>query len=162
MPHCWKSHVAAQVQVGMCAQGRFESVCAFAQSDLSLSFQPEETLDPWLPNWAPIKDSDKTAWKRRLIIVFVGGTCQLVPFARYWLVLYPCKAHTIGTLYCPVGCWYIVVNSKSIDLLSCKPRVTMTSCFVYKVIRDLESIDQFCIYPIRRVGLIHKWSVDSR
>ena len=28
------------------------------------------------------------------------------------------------------------------DLLSCQPRVTVTSCFVYTVIRDLETIDQ--------------------
>ena len=36
------------------------------------------------------------------------------------------------------------------------------SCFVYKVIRDLQSIDDVCINPIRRIGLIHKWSADSR
>ena len=30
-------------------------------------------------------------------------------------------------------------------LLSCQPRVTVTSCFVYKVIRDLESVDHLCI-----------------
>ena len=39
-------------------------------------------------------------------------------------------------------------------LLSCHSRVTVTSCFVYKVIRDLESIDQLCrdlcINPIRK------------
>ena len=29
----------------------------------------------------------------------------------------------------------------------------MTLCFVYKVIRDLESIDHLCINPIRRIGL---------
>ena len=40
-------------------------------------------------------------------------------------------------------------------LLSCQPRVTVASCFVYKVIRDLESIDHLCINPIRRIGLIH-------
>ena len=40
-------------------------------------------------------------------------------------------------------------------LLSCQPRVTVTSCFVYKVIRDLESIDHLCINPIHRIGLIH-------
>ena len=40
-------------------------------------------------------------------------------------------------------------------LLSCQPRVRVTSCFVYKVIRDLESIDHSCINPIRRIGLIH-------
>ena len=36
------------------------------------------------------------------------------------------------------------------------------SCFVYKVIRDLESIDHLCINPILRIGLIHKCSIDSR
>ena len=41
-------------------------------------------------------------------------------------------------------------------LLSCQPRVTVTSYFVYKVIRDLESIDHLCINPIGRIGLIHK------
>ena len=40
-------------------------------------------------------------------------------------------------------------------LLSCQPRVTVTSCFVFKVIRDLELIDHLCINPIRRIGLIH-------
>ena len=41
-------------------------------------------------------------------------------------------------------------------VLSYQPRVTVTSCFVYKTIRDLESIDHLCINPIRRIGLIHK------
>ena len=41
------------------------------------------------------------------------------------------------------------------EILSCQPRVTVTSCFVYKAIRDLESIDHLCINPIRRIGLIH-------
>ena len=41
-------------------------------------------------------------------------------------------------------------------LLSCQPRLTETSCFVYKVIRDLKSIDHLCINPILRIGLIHK------
>ena len=41
-------------------------------------------------------------------------------------------------------------------VLSCQPRVTVTSCFVYKVIRNLELIDHGCINPIRRLGLIHK------
>ena len=36
-------------------------------------------------------------------------------------------------------------------LLSCQPRVTVTSCFVYKVIRDQESIDRLCMNPIRRI-----------
>ena len=42
------------------------------------------------------------------------------------------------------------------NILSCQPGVTVTSCFVYKVIRDLESIDHLCINPICRIGLIHK------
>ena len=41
-------------------------------------------------------------------------------------------------------------------LLSCQPRVTVTSCFVYRVTRDLKSIDHLCINPIQRIGLIHK------
>ena len=43
-----------------------------------------------------------------------------------------------------------------LDVLSCQPRVTVTSCFVYKVIRDLESTDHLCINPILWIGLIHK------
>ena len=42
------------------------------------------------------------------------------------------------------------------ELLSCLPRVTVTSCVVYNVIRDLESIDHLCINPILWIGLIHK------
>ena len=38
----------------------------------------------------------------------------------------------------------------------------MTTCFVHKVIRDLESLDHLFINPIRRIGLIYKWSLDSR
>ena len=33
-------------------------------------------------------------------------------------------------------------------VVSCQTRVTVTSCFVYKNIRDLESIDHFSINPI--------------
>ena len=46
-------------------------------------------------------------------------------------------------------------------VLSYQPRVTVTPCFIYKVIRDLESIDHLCINPIRRIGLIHELSFDS-
>ena len=46
------------------------------------------------------------------------------------------------------------VNTTSFHLLlSCQHRVTVMSCFVYKVSRDLESIDHLCINPIL------KWSV---
>ena len=47
-------------------------------------------------------------------------------------------------------------------LLFCQPRVTVTSCFVYKTIWDLESIDHLSINPIRRIGLIHRRPFDSR
>ena len=40
-------------------------------------------------------------------------------------------------------------------LLPCQPRMTVTSHFVYKVIRDLESIDHLFINPIHRIGLIY-------
>ena len=49
----------------------------------------------------------------------------------------------------------------SIFTLSYQPKVTVTSCFVYKVIRDIESIDHLCINPILWIGLIYKWSIDS-
>ena len=52
--------------------------------------------------------------------------------------------------------WLIELRS---TVLFCQPRVTMTTCFV---IRDLESIDHLFINPIRRIGLIHKRSLDSR
>ena len=57
---------------------------------------------------------------------------------------------------------YIDLREKMIKLkserevLSCQPKVTVTSYFVYTVIRDLESIDHLCINPICRIGLIHK------
>ena len=39
-------------------------------------------------------------------------------------------------------------KSWSEKLLSSQPRVTVTSCFAYKVIEDLESIDSLCINSI--------------
>ena len=42
---------------------------------------------------------------------------------------------------------------KCFQILSCQPRVTVTSCFVYKVIRDLYSLDHVFISPILRIGL---------
>ena len=43
----------------MCIERRFKSVCASSQSDQSLSFRPEETLDPWL-HIERLSDSDQT------------------------------------------------------------------------------------------------------
>ena len=72
----------------------------------------------------------------------------------------------------------IIYLSNQKLLLSCQQLVTVTSCFVYKVIRVLrsidhlcinpyhrirvlESIDHLCINPIYRIGLIHKLFIDS-
>ena len=44
----------------------------------------------------------------------------------------------------------------SFKILSCHPRVIVTSPFAYKVISDLESIDHLCSNHIRRIGLLHK------
>ena len=54
----------------------------------------------------------------------------------------------------------LINKSFPVQLPSCQPRVTVTSCFVYKTIRDLKSIEHLCINPIRRIGLIHEWSID--
>ena len=45
-------------------------------------------------------------------------------------------------------------QNDSKPILSYQPRVPVTSCFVYTVIRDLESIDVY--HPIRWIGLVHK------
>ena len=51
---------------------------------------------------------------------------------------------------------YIVEVRQSIRLLSCQPRETVTSFFVYKVSMGLSSLEHMCISPISRIGLIHK------
>ena len=77
------------------------------------------------------------------------------------------SAYVIETVICCQNSrFYGVMKSplkivRNWKLLSCPPRVTVASCFVYKVIRDVESIDHLCINPIRGIGLIHKWSIDS-
>ena len=57
---------------------------------------------------------------------------------------------------------FIYLERLSFNLLSCQPRVTVTTCFFYKVLRGLESIDHLCINPILWIGLIYKCSLDSR
>ena len=54
------------------------------QSDKSLSFPPEETLDPGLPIERASK-TDQTGQMHRLILAFDVYTCQLVPLARHQL-----------------------------------------------------------------------------
>ena len=82
-----------------------------------------------------------------------------------------CRGSSNSTLVKMSNCWkshaaaHILYYYKSLDgkqyihttlILSCQPRVTVVSCFAYKVIMDLSSIDHLCINPIRRIGLIHK------
>ena len=43
------------VQIGMCVQRRFETVCASTQSSQSPSFPHGETMDPWLHIEGPSK-----------------------------------------------------------------------------------------------------------
>ena len=49
----------------------------------------------------------------------------------------------------------LILSTYRLKVLSCQPRVTVTSCFVYKVTRDLESIVHLHINPICRIELIH-------
>ena len=58
-------------------------------------------------------------------------------------------------------CFFHYYYQNHCTLLSCLPRVTVTSCFVDKVIRDFLWIDHLCSNPICRIGLIHKWSIGS-
>ena len=57
-------------------QQRFKSDCASTLSGQSLSFSPEDMLDPWLP-------INRLIWMYRLIIGFDGRICQLVPYALH-------------------------------------------------------------------------------
>ena len=47
--------IQRKVQVGMCIQRKFKSVCASTQANQSLPFQHEETLNPWLSIECPSK-----------------------------------------------------------------------------------------------------------
>ena len=63
-----------------------------------------------------------------------------------------------GSLVHAFYTWNILetINRAGKMILSCKPRVPVTTGFVYKGNRDLESIDHLCIKLILRIGLIHK------
>ena len=66
----------------------------------------------------------------------------LHPGTGDWAVARP----THGQFHIKIGktVWIICFITWEM-LLSCQPIVTVTSCFVYKVIRDLESIDHLFI-----------------
>ena len=51
---------------------------------------------------------------------------------------------------------YLYNNRNRVLVLSCQPKVTMTSYSVFEVIRDLKSINHPRIDPILRIGPIHK------
>ena len=70
--------------------------------------------------------------------------------------------NTLALFFFDTNITNVHVININVCVLSCQPRVTVTSCLVYKVIRDLESIDHLCINPIRMIGFIHKRSIDSR
>ena len=111
---------------------------------------------------APSKDSDQNL--PRLICFLLGN----VPFCRFcnglshnFFIISSCNLEPGMTSYRNLMKGYaerldLDNVKKVIYLLSCQPRVTVMSCSVYKVIRDLESIDRLCINPILRIGLIHK------
>ena len=68
----------------------YNLACAYSedsnqQSNHRFSFPHEETLDPWLPIEHPSK-TDQTVHLGRLIRVFDGHTCQLVPSAGHLLI----------------------------------------------------------------------------
>ena len=78
-----------------------------------------------------------------------------------WNILYVCRwTNSLTTPW--ISFFQCLWKYECQLLLSCQPRVTVMSCFVYKVIRDLELINHLCINPIHRIGLIHKWFIDSR
>ena len=69
-------NLSRNVRTDICAKRRFRSACAFAQADHNLHWA--HFLKPWLQGFlhTDSKDSDQTAWMRRLIWVFVGRICQ--------------------------------------------------------------------------------------
>ena len=75
-------------------------------------------------------------------IMFYCERCSIVYLCLYRL----CQSENVA--------WVLTVISASdltqltfILLLSCQPRVTVTSCFVYEDIRNLLLIDYLCINP---------------
>ena len=85
----------------------------------------------------------------------VGAQLNFSDTARHAAGNYICTCVNSGTSTRATETFTLTVLCKY-HLLSCQPRVTVMTYFVYKAIRDLESIDHLCINPIRRIGLIHK------
>ena len=76
------------MQVDICAQRNFKSVCVIAQSGQSLSFPPEEKLDPWLS----IESLSKTLIRLRgnlgLSESSIGVRTKLYPLLDTAVLLY--------------------------------------------------------------------------
>ena len=72
------------------------------------------------------------------------------------------RINTLTKLHKALCHFVFALDNPATLLLSCQPRVTVTSYFVYKAIRDLESIDHLFINYIHRIGLIHKRNFDLR
>ena len=59
---------------------------------------------------------------------------------------------SVGRIVTGTPLQFLTEGVADIQLVSCQPRVTVTSCFVYKVIMDLESIYHFCFILSIRVS----------
>ena len=58
------------------------------------------------------------------------------------------KAGQLNRKACLLELYVEASGLKRQIVLPCQPRVTVTPCFVYEVIRDFELIDHLCINPI--------------
>ena len=81
---------------------------------------------------------------------------------RSVLSIFECPFYTGFTLLylpcCRISNKLTLTHLSYMDLPTvCQPRVTETSCMFTKL-----SGDHLCINPIRKIGLIHKWSTDLR
>ena len=72
--------MSINVLLGMHAQRRFRSACAFAQADQNLHLAHFWIAKDANSLHADNEDSDQPVHPRRLIRVFVGRTCQKVRF----------------------------------------------------------------------------------
>ena len=95
-----------KVLVSMKIQWRFKSVWGSTQSDQSLSFLPEETLDSWLPIERPSKTLIRLQM-HRLIWVFHGAnanlhskTCVKRPLSKRPKIGFQDQLHNAGQKYC--------------------------------------------------------------
>ena len=144
----------------MCDQQRLRPDCEYAQSDKSLC----QSLD-----YSMIL---KLLTEHHLEFLSLIGGCRGLSESRSTFVKMPnCwKSHVTAQNNKWEASRLVISNSINRrffpliigapdfcqKVLYCRSKVTVMSCFVYKVIRDLESINHLCINPICRIGLILK------